>query len=203
MGPLYVTWVLLFPASVSSIISAKCVFNVKEKDLSKSWNHNCKKRDLCDREISGLTQLLAAFLLKVSFTFKSNFDLIFSGIPNAAFFFSAVATKEKKKGSIEESDDSDDDGERSPVPSTQSEQMVNGNPTLVNKSLWPAINYWLALTTPNGDPANPLIVHRALLKCGVAVTANQVSYVRMINAMTRTWHAPFKLLQLFRATLSK
>ena len=53
----------------------------------------------------------------------------------------ALATQEKKKGSIEESDDSDDDGERSPVPSTQSEQMVNGNPTVVNKSLWPAINY--------------------------------------------------------------
>ena len=180
-------------AGQCSIISAKCVFNVKEKDLSKSWNHIYKKRDLCDREISGLTtQLFAAFLLKLSFSLKTNFDLIFSGIPNAAFFFSAVATQEKKKGSIEESDDSDDDGERSLVPSTQSEQMVNGNPTLVNKSLCPAINYWLALTTPNGAPANPLIVHRALLKCGVAVTANQVSYVRMINAMTRTRHTPFK-----------
>ena len=103
-----------------------------------------------------------------------------------AFFFSAVASQEKRKGRIEESDDSDDDGERSPPPSTQSEQMVNGNPTLVNKSLWPAINYWLALTTPNGNPANPLIVHKALLRCGVAVTTNQVSYVRMINSMTRT-----------------
>ena len=177
-----------------SIISAKCVFNVKEKDLSKSWNHICTKRDLCDREISGSTQLLVALeILKLSFmTLKNNFDWSFSGIPNAAFFFSAVATQEKKKGSIEESDDSDDDGERSPVPSTQSEQMVNGNPTVVNKSLWPAINYWLALTTPNGAPANPLIVHRAVLKCGVAVTANQVSYARMISAMTRTWHAPFK-----------
>ena len=169
-----------------SIISAKCVFNVKENDLSKSWNHICKKRDLCDREISGLTQFLVAFLLKLSFTFKNNFDLIFSGIPNAAFFFSVVATQEKKKGIIEESDGSDDDGERSPVPSTQSEQMVNDNPTLVNKSLWPAINYWLALTTPNGASANPLIVHRALLKCVVAVTANQVLYVRRINVMTRT-----------------
>ena len=63
---------------------------------------------------------------------KNNFDWIFSGIPNAAFFFSAIATQEKKRGSIEESDESDDDGESSPVPSTQSEQMVNGNPTLVN-----------------------------------------------------------------------
>ena len=82
------------------------------------------------------------------------------------FFFSSVATQEKKKGIIERSDTSDDDGQRSPVPSTQSEQMVNGSPTLVNKSLWPAINYCLALTTPHGASANPLIVHRALLWSG-------------------------------------
>ena len=121
-------------------------------------------------------------------TLKNNFDWILSGIPNAAFFFSAVATQGKKKGSTEESVDSDDDGERSPVPSAQPEQMINGNPTLFNKSLWSAINYWLALTTPNCAPANRLIVHRALLKYGVAITANQVSFVRMTNAMTRTWH---------------
>jgi len=50
-----------------------------------------------------------------------------------AFFFTAIATQEKKKGSIEESDESDDDGENSPVPSTPSEQMVNGSPILVSK----------------------------------------------------------------------
>lgn len=74
-----------------------------------------------DKSVLGSNQLLVAFLLKLSFiTLKNNFDWIFSGIPNAAFFFGAVATQEKRKGSIEESDDSDDDGERSPVPSTQS-----------------------------------------------------------------------------------
>ena len=62
-------------AGQCSIISAKCVFNVKEKDLPKTWNQICKKRDLCDREISGSTQLLVAFLLKLSFmTLKNNFD---------------------------------------------------------------------------------------------------------------------------------
>ena len=71
-----------------------------------------------DKSVLGSNQLLVAFLLKLSL--KNNFDSIFSGIPNAAFFFSAVATQEKGKGSVEESDDSDDDGERSPVPSTQS-----------------------------------------------------------------------------------
>ena len=98
----------------------------------------------------------------------------FSQVYQMQHFSSVPLLLKKKKGNIEESDDSDDNGENSPVPSTQSEQMVNGNPTLVNKSLWPAINYWLALTTPNGAPANPLIVHRALLKCGIAVTADQV-----------------------------
>lgn len=99
------------------------------------------------------------------------------GITNAAFFFSAISTQEKKKGSInEESDDSEDDQETSSIPITSSQQLVDGNPTLVNKSLWPAITYWLALTTPNGAPANPLVVHRALLDCGVGVTANQVNH---------------------------
>ncbi|KAL9960800.1 hypothetical protein ACROYT_G034302 [Oculina patagonica] len=134
-----------------SIISAKCVWSVKEKDLSKSWTAICKKRDSCDKAISGIT--------------------------NAAFFFSAISTQEKKKGSInEESDDSEDDQETSSIPITSSQQLVDGNPTLVNKSLWPSIAYWLALTTPNGAPANPLVVHRALLDCGVGVTANQVQF---------------------------
>ena len=81
-----------------------------------------------------------------------------------------------KIGSInEESEDSEvEDDELSPVPSTSSEQLLDGNPTRVNKSLWPAITYWLALTTPNGALANPLGVHRALLECGMAVTTNQV-----------------------------
>ena len=67
------------------------------------------------------------------------------------------------------------------------EQMVNGNPTHGNKSLWPAINYYLALTTRNGASANPLIVHRALLKCAVAVTANQV-YVICTNETCNGTH---------------
>ena len=160
---------------------------MKEKDLLTSWNRICHKRDLSEREILGSSQPLVTFLFKLSFmTLKNNFDSIFLGIPNVAFFFSAIASQEKMKGSIEEGDESDDDGENSPVPRTRSKQMVNGSPTVVNKSLWPAISYWLALTTPSGAPVNPLIVHRALLKKGVAVTADQVSCVRTINAMTHT-----------------
>ena len=40
-------------AGQCSVISAKCVWNVKEKDLHKSWNSICKKRDSCDKAISG------------------------------------------------------------------------------------------------------------------------------------------------------
>ena len=59
-------------AGQCSVISAKCVFNVKEKDFLTSWNSICHKRDLCDREISGSTQLLVAFLFKLSFMTLEN-----------------------------------------------------------------------------------------------------------------------------------
>ena len=163
-----------------SVISAKCSWNVKEKDLSKSWSLVCKKRDECDKAISGWYQFKSWFnfsLIKI----RTDTHVLVSlsqGITNAAFFFSAISTHEKKKGTInEESDESEDDQETSPVPRTSSQQLVNGDPTLVDKSLWPAITYWLALTTPNGAPANPLVVHRALLNCGVGVTAYQVKHV--------------------------
>lgn len=39
-------------AGQCSIVSAKGVWNVSEKDLPKSWNNICKKRDLCDRAVS-------------------------------------------------------------------------------------------------------------------------------------------------------
>ena len=48
--------------------------------------------------------------------------------------------------------------------------------TVVDEELSPAINYWIALTTPNGAPANPMFVHRALLDCDVETMANRVHY---------------------------
>ena len=166
-------------AGQCSIISAKCVCNVKERDLQRSWNSICKKRDICDKAISGLfsqDMYLRSLFIKVTLPRKKKKNCsIFTAIPNTAFFFSAISTQEKKKGSInEESEDSEEEHDQSPVPSTFSQQWLDGNPTLINKSLWPAITYWLALTTPNGAPANPLVVHRALLECGMGVTATQV-----------------------------
>ena len=40
-------------AGKCSIISAKCVCEVKEKALRKSWDSICKTRDTCDRAIAG------------------------------------------------------------------------------------------------------------------------------------------------------
>ena len=94
----------------------------------------------------------------------------FSGIPNAAFFFSAIATHERKK-EPDENDTAED--MRSQVRS-QVDRLVGGNVENTDKVLHPAISYWITLTTPNGTPANPITVHRALLDCGVAVTSSQV-----------------------------
>ena len=110
----------------------------------------------------------------------------FLGIRSAAFFFSAISTHAKSKAKVnedneEESDESDEDSPCSQIPSTTTQQWIDGNPALVNKSLCPAITYWLALTTPNGAPASPIVVHRTLLKCGVNVTANKVRIHKLIQ----------------------
>lgn len=106
---------------------------------------------------------------------RKKFCYISTAIPSTALFFSAISTQEKKKESInDESEDSEQKHDQSSVPSTSSQQWLDGNPTSINKSLWPAITYWLALATPNEAPANPLLVHRALLECGMGVTATQV-----------------------------
>lgn len=47
----------------------------------------------------------------------------------------------------------------------------------MDKKLSPAVVYWIALTTPNGAPANPLTVHRALHECGLETLAHQVGQI--------------------------
>ncbi|KAL9963708.1 hypothetical protein ACROYT_G027241 [Oculina patagonica] len=138
-----------------SVISAKCVCDVKERNLKKSWEKICATRDACDTAISE--------------------------IADVAFFFSAISTQEKSKAKVndeqeEESDESDELS--SQIPTSTFQQWIDGSPTVVNKSLYPAISYWLALTTPNGAPANPITVHRKLLKHmnGVSVPAKQATF---------------------------
>ena len=118
---------------------------------------------------------LFKIILHQYYTVVKMFCFLLTAIPNTAFPFSAISMHEKKKGSInEESEDSEEDQEPSPVPNRFSQQWLDGDLTVTNKSLWPAITFWLALTTPNGAPANPLVVHRALLECGMGATATQV-----------------------------
>ena len=107
-----------------------------------------------------------------------------------AFFFSAVSAQSRKKsqgkknanGEDAESDaKSDDESTNDVLTSSQvvstttcSQDWLSNYPTVVNEKLYPTLNYWIALTTPNGAPANPINIHRALLECGVETMANQL-----------------------------
>ena len=113
-----------------------------------------------------------------------------AGTNCTAFYFSAISAsgpgrrrRKRAKTSVEANfeisasdDESGDDGamKGSQAISNTTTTWVSENKLLVDKKLRPGISYWIAMTTPNGAPANPLIVQRALLECGVEATANQV-----------------------------
>ena len=135
--------------------------------------------------------LCSHFSRNVHLSGLRNLYFLLSGIPNATFFFSAIGTQERKGNiQIENCDSDDENKEYDSVPSTQSDKYLDGSPTLVDKSLWPAISYWLALTTPNGAPANPIVVHRALLECGISVKASQVlQNISFRSSVKHAWFA--------------
>ena len=58
--------------------------------------------------------------------------------------------------------------------SSATQEWISNHPTVINDKLRPSVEYWIALTTPNGAPANPITIHRALLDCDVDTTAKQV-----------------------------
>ena len=101
-----------------------------------------------------------------------------------AFFFSAVGTQSWKKSwgkqnANEEDAESDDESTNdvltsSQVASTTSQDWLSNYPTVINKKFYPTLNYWIPLMTPDGVPANPINIHRALSECGVKTMANQV-----------------------------
>ena len=101
---------------------------------------------------------------------------------NVAFFFSAISTQSlkkeqsKKKTQVEEegSDDADEFPDSSQYGNSTSQEWVASHTTIINQKLCPCVSYWIALTTPNGAPCSPLVIHRALLECNVDVFANQV-----------------------------
>ena len=101
---------------------------------------------------------------------------------NVAFFFSAITRQilknQKKKKADEEDEDSDDNEhfpDSSQVASSTNQGWVTSHPTIVNQKLCPSVNYWIALTTPNGASCNPIVILCALLECRVDVTVNQVT----------------------------
>lgn len=112
---------------------------------------------------------------------------------NVAFFFSAISTQSlkkerrgKKKTNVEDegSDDADEFPDSSQLASSTSQEWVSSHPTIVNQKLIPCVSYWIALTTPNGAPCSPLVIHRALLECSVDVFANQVTTLFPIVKLT-------------------
>ena len=100
-----------------------------------------------------------------------------------AFFFSAISTQGPQKAPKKNKKNLEDNGEESDskhfttqLSSPSSQSWISSHSALVNKKLLPAINYWIALNTPNGAQANPITIHRALLECGVHAIANTVHF---------------------------
>ena len=104
-------------------------------------------------------------------------------IQNVAFFFSAISAKGRKKSrgrkaANKDGEDSNDSGDEELTPSqaasSATHKWISNHPTVINDKLRPSVEYWIALTTPNGAPANPITIRRALLDCEVDTTAKQV-----------------------------
>ena len=67
---------------------------------------------------------------------KIKTNLVYFQVFRMQLFFSAISTHDKKKGNVqEESEESEEETEPSPVPSTSSEQWLDGSRTRVNKLL--------------------------------------------------------------------
>lgn len=107
----------------------------------------------------------------------------FAGLKNVAFFFSSISTQSlkkeqsRKKAHVEEegSDDAEEFADSSQYGNSTSQEWAASHATIINQKLCPCVSYWIALTTPNGAPCSPLVIHRALLECNVDVFANQVT----------------------------
>lgn len=119
---------------------------------------------------------------------KNDVYISFTGVRNVAFFFGAISaqgpkkSRGKKAATLEEYESEESNDETltsSQVASTASQNWITDYPTIVNEKLCPCVNYWIALTTPNGAPANPLVIHRALLECDVETVAQQVLIVNV------------------------
>lgn len=115
------------------------------------------------------------------------FAFFSTGVKSVAFFFSAISTQGPTSTSNKKRNDDNNDGNggesdndsvtQSQVSGSSSQTWIANHPSIVNKKLRPSVSYWIAMITPNGAPANPITVHRALLECGVDATAKQVQHI--------------------------
>ena len=106
-----------------------------------------------------------------------------TGVRNVAFFFGAITAQgpTKNRGNkgtaVEECErdgSNDEEMTSSQVASAASQDWISEHPTIINEKLCPSINFSIALTTPNGAPANPIVIHRELFECGVETVEQQV-----------------------------
>ena len=112
-------------------------------------------------------------------------------IKRAAFFFHTVSAQGHKNstGRKPEKKDGEDTDENvdevltpSQAASSATQQWISNHPTVINNKLPLSVEYWIALTTPNGVPAIPITIHCALLDCDVDTTAKQV-YQSLLYAL--------------------
>jgi len=116
---------------------------------------------------------------------KVNVLVLLTRDQNVAFFISAIRAqappkgKGKKRASAPEPQSYDSNDEAvtpSPVASNISPVQLSNHSTVADEKLHPTTNYWIALTKPNGTPANPIFIHRALLDCDAETMANHVHH---------------------------
>ena len=104
-------------------------------------------------------------------------------IKNITFSFGAISAQGRKnskgkKTTNKDGEDSDENADEVLTPSqaasTTTREWISNHPTVINNKLRSSVEYWITLTIPNGAPANPITIHRALLDCDVDTTAKQV-----------------------------
>lgn len=135
-----------------AVFTVKCVWRVAggQDGLYKAWDMISEKRNECDTSVAD--------------------------IPNVVFFFSAISVfDDKNKKSASEDNVETVESEQSLLSETNSSQSTTVYESAVRKKRYPAISYWIAVTSKNGAPVRDLSLRKALLKCNVEIDAKTVS----------------------------
>lgn len=128
----------------SVALSVLNVFGMSKKRISRSHGTPPAKSWTCVTKLFQVSvhEKTCSGMALIILCGTKSFLPLFLAIPNIVFYFCAISTQEKKKGSInDESEDSKNEQELSGVPSTCSQQCLDGTWTRINKALWPAITW--------------------------------------------------------------